>query len=96
MSLQFSRSDEEGTTVLHVAGELDLETRDELRDQLEPLTGRVVVDLDAVTFLDSSAIGVLVATQNRLSADHGELLLRNPREVPRHSLEIVGLADWIE
>jgi anti-anti-sigma factor len=94
--LTFSIRHERDGPILSVVGELDLETRDTLRDQLAALTGRVSVDLTHVTFLDSSAIAVLVATHNRLTADHGELRLLNPQEVPRHSLELLGLAPLID
>ena len=54
------------------------------------------LDLAAVTFIDSSAIGVLVGAHKRLSTDGGTLLLRNPQDMPRRALEIVGLGEWIE
>ena len=32
----------------------------------------------------------------RLVGDGGALRLRNPQDMPRRALEIVGLQDWIE
>jgi anti-anti-sigma factor len=78
------------------AGELDLAVKEALREALAPLTGVVTLDLGAVTFLDSSSIGVLVSTNSRLAADGGALRLRNPQDMPRRSLEVVGLKDWID
>jgi anti-anti-sigma factor len=46
--------------------------------------------------LDSSAIGVLVGTRNRLTGDGGTLRFRNPHDVPRRVLELTGLGDWID
>ena len=88
--------EEAGRTVVYIAGELDLSTRDEFRQRLSPLTGRVVVDLADVTFIDSTAIGVLIGLQNRLSSDSGQLRIQNPHDVPRRALEIVGLEEWID
>jgi anti-anti-sigma factor len=88
--------EEAGRTVIYLAGELDLATRDDLRQRLAALHGRVVADLSGVAFLDSSTIGVLIKTRNRLVADDGELELRNPQELPRRALETVGLKEWIE
>jgi len=89
--------DADGTdTVVAVAGELDLETSPELRASLDPLGATVVVDLADVTFLDSSAMGALVATQKRLTRDGGRLRLRAPRDNVRGALEVAGLASFFE
>jgi anti-sigma B factor antagonist len=59
------------TSVLTVAGELDLSSAPDLKwalaDALAASRGQVVVDLTLVTFLDSTALGVLVGVQRRLS-----------------------------
>jgi len=70
--------------------------KDELRAVLSPLEGVVTVDLAAVTFVDSSTIGVFVGAHKRLSADGGALRLRSPQGLPRRALEVVGLKDWID
>jgi anti-sigma B factor antagonist len=92
---QFSVSSEGSTTVVVASGELDLATRESFRDALTPLTGTVVVDLEQVTFLDSSCIGVLAGAGQRLHEGGGALQLRKPGDVPRRALEITGLQDWI-
>ena len=56
----------------------------------------MVVDLRAVSFLDSSGIGVLAEAHHRITVNSGELTLRKPQGVVRRALEIVGLAGWIE
>ena len=89
---------EDDTTgpIVTASGQLDLAVNDALRDVLARLDGAVIVDLSNVTFIDSSAIGVLVGAQTRLTEAGGTLRLRNPQDLPRRVLEIVGLADWIE
>jgi anti-sigma B factor antagonist len=77
-------------------GELDLAIKDELRAVLAPLSGDVTVDLSDVTFVDSSAIGVLVGAHKRLVGAGGTLRIRNPQDMPRRALEIVGLEGWID
>ena len=86
----------EGLTAVNAAGEIDLATAPELRAALERVTGRVVVHLDEVTYLDSSGIAVLVAQQHRLAADGGELVLQRPSTFVRRTLELTGLGDWID
>ena len=94
-SAQFSVEDDTTGPVVVASGQLDLAVNDALREVLAPLTGMVTVDLGDVSFIDSSAIGVLVGQHTRLVDDGGSLRLRNPQELPRRVLEIVGLADWI-
>jgi anti-sigma B factor antagonist len=70
----------EGTQGLVTAtGELDVETAPRLRnavmDTLEAGGRDLVVDLVAVTFLDSTALGVLVAGLKRARQDGGDLRL---------------------
>jgi anti-sigma B factor antagonist len=88
---------EENTPVLSVRGEIDVSTAPTLRDHLVQTSQRghetVVVDLAEVTFLDSTALGVLVGGLKRFRAAGGELRLvvtgRNVSKV----LEITGLDD---
>jgi anti-sigma B factor antagonist len=93
---QFTVSLDGSTTTVIACGELDLAARDALRDALAPLDGAVVVDLEQVTFLDSSCIGVLAGAGQRLQERGGDLRVRNPAEVPRRALEITGLEEWID
>ena len=93
---QFSVSTEGSLTTVVASGELDLAARDALRDALAPLTGKVVLDLERVTFLDSSCIGVIAGAARRLHEAGHDLRLRKPADVPRRALEITGLEDWID
>ena len=56
----------DGSAVLKAAGEIDMATVPELRRCLDMLTGHVLLDLSAVAFLDSTGIGALAQTRNRL------------------------------
>ena len=71
-AFEISRRELDGrTSVLAVAGELDLSSAPDLKWALADALGasdQVVVDLSLVTFLDSTAIGVLVGVQRRLTA----------------------------
>jgi anti-anti-sigma factor len=52
--------------VLNIAGELDINVRDELREQIlaAVAAGDVVLDLGAVTFIDSEALSALIDGYN--------------------------------
>jgi anti-anti-sigma factor len=61
------------TATVRFAGELDVERADEMRAKLDealsgPGVATVRVDLSQTEFLDSTALGALVAAYNRASA----------------------------
>jgi anti-sigma B factor antagonist len=60
------------TAIVHVSGELDIATAPMLRDVLEGLDGacdRVILDLSALTFMDSTGIRLAVTEHQRAAAD---------------------------
>jgi anti-sigma B factor antagonist len=81
--------------VVSVTGELDLHGAAALRDALAPLVagsdGDVIVDLDAIAFMDSTALGVLVAATKRLRRQGRELVVATDDPRLRRLLEITGL-----
>jgi len=67
----------DGCTVVSVAGELDAHSAPALEAELDPVTAvagaRVVVDLTDVAFIDSTGLGVLVATLKHVREVDGHL-----------------------
>jgi anti-sigma B factor antagonist len=85
----------EATSVVAVRGEIDLFTAPELKSALgeaiEAGTTRIVVDLSDTTFLDSTALGVLIGTVKRLRARDGRLTIVNTDQNIAKTFEITGL-----
>jgi anti-anti-sigma factor len=84
------------TTTVRAAGEIDIASAPRLRECLSLLTGSIVVDLRAVSFLDSTGIGVLIGAHNRVCDDGGDLRLRKPQRIVRTAIEVLGLAHLID
>jgi|SRR5580698_4612975 anti-sigma B factor antagonist len=82
-------------TVVAVEGEIDVATAPSLRAQLVELIAdgkiNLIVDLEAVGFLDSTALGVLVSTVKRVRSDGGDLSIVCANEHILKVFEITGL-----
>ena len=92
-------TDELGRMVLVVRGHVDLTTAPELRREIERVAqpGQVlVVDLNAVTFIDSPGLGTLIHCDRVRRERGGRLVLRNPSGPVRDLFEVVRLADVLE
>ncbi len=93
-SLTFARDSE--AVIVGVVGELDCATGPTLEDRLEDLIENqgnqtVVIDLENMTFVDSSGLSVLVTAFRYLSERGGQLSLRRPSPSTRKVFEITGL-----
>ena len=81
--------------VVAVTGEIDLFTAPELKSTLadaqEAGHTRIVVDLTQTTFLDSTALGVLIGAVKRLRSQDGVLTIVNTDPNIAKTFEITGL-----
>lgn len=84
----------DGTVVVSLTGELDLYNAEDVRAALleccaeEPQV--LVVDLEQVRFIDSTALGVLIEARSRM-ADRQAFRLAAPGLETRRALEVSGL-----
>ncbi|HWJ31075.1 MAG TPA: STAS domain-containing protein [Gaiellaceae bacterium] len=80
--------------VVRLGGELDLynapQVRRALNDACAESPARIVVDLSEVTFIDSTALGVLIEARRQLDNENA-FLLAAPGLETRRALEISGL-----
>ena len=68
-----------GRAVLRVAGEVDVYTAPQIREQIRDLAAKgtvhLIADLGPVEFIDSSGLGVLIGGLRRVREDDGSLVL---------------------
>jgi len=92
---------DQSSVTLRPAGELDMTAAFRIEPEVDRLLAvpdvrRLVVDLAAVTFVDSAGLGTLLAVRER-SADLGiELALVNPSAPVRRMLELSGTSAMLE
>jgi anti-sigma B factor antagonist len=84
----------DGAVIVSLAGELDLYNADEVRGALvEVCDGEpdaLVIDLEEVRFIDSTALGVLIEARSKM-ADRSGFRLAAPGLETRRALEVSGL-----
>lgn len=90
----------DGVAVLSVRGEIDHGNAGELRESIQAVvTDRrprtVRVDLGLVTFLDSGAVGALVAAHREAGAGGARLVVGNVSPFVGRQLEIAGVSDLL-
>ena len=95
MDLRLDVSEQNGWSVVEVGGEIDVATAPRLREQLITLVNeqryRIIVSLEAVDFIDSTGLGVLISGLKRVRTHDGEfaLVCTEPRILK--VFEITGL-----
>lgn len=85
---------DDGTCVLSVAGEVDLDGSAQLRDALLSCLDAApgtVVDLSEVTFMDSSGINALITAHQAAQANGTRLRLAAPQDAVLRVLQLVGV-----
>jgi anti-sigma B factor antagonist len=85
-----------GVWAVTLRGEIDAYSAPSLREDLRVLVEDrgalvVVIDLSAVTFLDSSGLGAIVGTLRRLRERNGRLTIVEPESAASRIFEHTGL-----
>lgn len=96
MSNEFAIDVEQSDDRSHVTvrGELDMSNAPELAGAIRavPVGTTVIVDLSAVSFIDSSAIGALVSAGQAIAEGGGRLQIGPRSDMVARVLEMTGLA----
>jgi anti-anti-sigma factor len=95
LSLEFDTADAAALRAI-VSGEIDFASAPSMQARVIAACEReratsLILDLEAVEFMDSSGLRVLLHLQRELSADDGALVLLGPTEEVRKILKLTGL-----
>jgi anti-sigma B factor antagonist len=95
MDLAVQIEERDGWAVVRAGGDLDMTTGPRLREALVGIVvggqPRVVLDLQAVDFIDSTGLGILVGVLKRTRSQGGDLRLVSTRQSLRRLLELTDL-----
>ncbi|SDI26287.1 anti-sigma B factor antagonist [Sinosporangium album] len=95
MKLRLARRVIDGAVVVAVEGELDLYTapvlRDEVREAIRQDGPRLVLDLESLSFMDSSGLSVLIEAWRLATGDGGGVCLARPQSPVARILATTGL-----
>ncbi len=93
--METSKTEEQGTQILHVDGEIDLHAspalRQELHDFVAAKTPALAVDLSGVKYIDSSGLATLVEYVRDSKAHGGRIALYGLQPKVKMVFELVRL-----
>ena len=94
-------SEKEGIVVIKLSGQLmggsdALKINDDLFDLLEKGKNRIVIDLEEVSWVNSSGLGILIGMITRVRKESGDLKLANISEKIREILKVTKLESIFE
>ena len=96
VDLTLATNEVDGATIIAVGGEIDVYTAPKLRDKITELVADgvydIIVDMEAVEFLDSTGLGVLVGGLKKVRAHEGSLQLICTQDRLLKIFRITGLA----
>lgn len=100
MNITIDKNQNDKDVAVKVAGEIDAFTAPTLREELVALADgnhkTITVNLQDVTYLDSTGLGVFVGLFKQLKNNGGELRLTNLSDRLQRLFEITGLSHLMQ
>ncbi len=87
---------EKDTLIVTVKGELDLVIAEKFKITVEEALERsraknLVLDLEGVSFIDSSGLGAILGRYKTVTGQHGSMSIVNPQAPVKKILELSGI-----
>ena len=94
MYLKFKAMDDK--LIVYMTGELDHHSAEEVRNKIDDSLDRgnfskLIMDFSAVTFMDSSGIGVVIGRYKKLSLKKGGICVSNVNRTIKRVFELSGM-----
>ena len=98
--MDITKKTHEDIVILEIVGEIDLYNAPEIKDIISKLieerSYNVIIDLEKVSYIDSSGIGALISSLSNLKKYHGGLKIINVYASVRKVFELTKLTSFFE
>jgi anti-anti-sigma factor len=96
--MNITQENVQGQAIVHLDGRFDFGARKDFKDAVEQATqggAPIVLDLGKVTFVDSSALGLLVICHQNLKSKNIPFYLVNPQTYVKQVLDLANIGKMI-
>ena len=98
--MEISQREKDGITILDIQGEIDLYNAPEIKDIIQKLIEaqkyNVIINLEKVSYIDSSGIGALISSMSNLKKYQGGLKIINVYASVKKVFELTKLTSFFE
>ncbi len=98
--MEIQLKNEGNIVVLSISGELDLYNAPELKEAIQKLINdkkvQVIIDMDRVSYVDSSGIGALISSFSSLKKSQGQMRICNVAGSVRKVFELTRLTSFFQ
>lgn len=98
--MDINTRDVEGVKILDITGEIDLynapEIKDSIQSEMENNNKKIIINLENVSYIDSSGIGALISSLSNLKKVGGGLKIINVYDSVKKVFELTKLTSFFE
>ena len=98
--MQISEQQENGAVILVLEGRFDFGARKHFKDTIERIQqegcSHIILNMESISFVDSSALGLLVIAHQNLKVKQAQLTIVNPQPYVRQVLDLANVPKMIQ
>ncbi|MCS6984984.1 MAG: STAS domain-containing protein [Leptospiraceae bacterium] len=98
--MEISQREKDGIVILDIQGEIDLYNAPEIKDTIQKLIEaqkyNIIINLEKVSYIDSSGIGALISSLSNLKKYQGSLKIINVYASVKKVFELTKLTSFFE
>ena len=98
--MEISQREKESIIILDIQGEIDLYNAPEIKDTIQKLIEgqkyNIIINLEKVSYIDSSGIGALISSLSNLKKYQGSLKIINVYASVKKVFELTKLTSFFE
>ncbi len=93
--MKIEKTNLDGKLILKPLGRIDTTTAPELAENIEyEGVTEIVFDLAEVDYISSAGLRVFLATQQKMEAANGKMILKNAKQIVLDIFDIAGFTDF--